>query len=84
MPASVAAVRQADAELDATGLSCPEPLMLLRHKMRELAPGAVLYVRATDPSTERDFQNYCRFVGHTLIATERREDCYEFWLRHTA
>lgn len=40
--------------LDATGLYCPEPVMLLHNKVREIASGEILLVRATDPSTQRD------------------------------
>ena len=47
-------------EIDATGLICPEPLMIVRNRVREMRPVA------TDPSTTRDFRNFCRFLGHTL------------------
>ncbi|HBZ98415.1 MAG TPA: sulfurtransferase TusA, partial [Pseudomonas sp.] len=43
-----------DAVLDATGLNCPEPVMMLHNKVRDLAGGAMLKVIATDPSTQRD------------------------------
>ncbi|MAT83482.1 MAG: sulfurtransferase TusA [Gammaproteobacteria bacterium] len=71
----------ADAQLDATGLVCPEPLMLVRNRVREMASGAVLHVLATDPSTGRDFQNFCRFMGHELLAEERDGDRFEYWIR---
>ena len=56
-----------DAELDATGLHCPEPVMLLHNKVRDLPPGAVLKVIATDPSTRRDIPKFCMFLGHELL-----------------
>lgn len=34
--------------LDATGLLCPEPVMLLHGKVRDMAPGEVLEVQATE------------------------------------
>ncbi len=40
--------------LDATGLFCPEPVMLLHNKIRDIAVGETLRVLATDPSTQRD------------------------------
>ena len=54
----------ADYELDALGLRCPEPLMLLRNKVREMNQGDVIKVLATDPSTSWDFENFCRFMNH--------------------
>ncbi|MEQ8690155.1 MAG: sulfurtransferase TusA [Pseudomonadales bacterium] len=68
-------------ELDAQGLICPEPLMLVRHRVREMAVGDVLHVTATDPSTHRDFANFCRFVGHELERAEVDGPVLEFWIR---
>ncbi len=67
--------------LDATGLLCPEPLMLVRNRVRELAAGQVLHVRATDPSTSRDLHNFCRFMGHEMVAAEQQDDIYEYFIR---
>ena len=47
-----------DSQLDARGLRCPEPLMLVRNKIRELPDGNVLQVLATDPTTERDLMKH--------------------------
>lgn len=73
--------QQCDDSLDATGLLCPEPLMLVRNRLRQMRPGALLYVRATDPSTERDFDNLCRFVGHEMVGKKTGADVLEFLLR---
>ncbi len=35
----------AQHELDATGLLCPEPVMMLHNKVRDMKPGDVLAVR---------------------------------------
>ena len=70
-----------DFELDATGLICPEPLMLVRNKVREMRSSEVLRVRATDPSTGRDFNNFCRFMGHELLADRNEGGVYSYWIR---
>ena len=67
--------------LDATGLVCPEPLMLVRNRVRELEAGQVLHVLATDPSTSRDLHNFCRFMGHEMVATEQQDDVYVYFIR---
>ncbi|TNF87387.1 MAG: sulfurtransferase TusA [Gammaproteobacteria bacterium] len=72
---------QSDDSLDARGLVCPEPLMLVRNRVREMRSGAVLHIQATDPSTGRDFANFCRFMGHELLYDEQRQDVYHFWIR---
>ena len=71
----------ADAELDARGLLCPEPLMLVRNRVRNMHSGEVLYIEATDPSTGRDFANFCRFMGHELLAEETGGDPLRYWIR---
>lgn len=66
--------------LDASGLLCPEPVMLLHSKVRDMAPGELLEVRATDPSTERDIPKFCQFLGHTLVRTERDGESFLYWI----
>jgi len=71
----------ADDFLDAAGLVCPEPLMLVRNRVRTMGSGEVLHVQATDPSTGRDFANFCRFMGHTLLGETREGDLLHYWIR---
>ena len=71
----------ADDFLDAAGLLCPEPLMLVRNRVRSMTSGQVLHVQATDPSTGRDFANFCRFMGHTLLDQTREGELLHYWIR---
>lgn len=70
-----------DAELDASGLHCPEPVMLLHNKVRDLPPGALLKVIATDPSTRRDIPKFCIFLGHELLQQAEQDSAYLYWIR---
>lgn len=70
-----------DHILDATGLLCPEPVMLLHSRIRDIAEGETLQVRATDPSTERDIPRFCTFLGHELLKQEQVDDEYRYLLR---
>ena len=47
-----------DAQLDARGLFCPEPVMMLHNAVRDLGAGECLEVLATDPSTQRDIPRF--------------------------
>lgn len=67
--------------LDARGLFCPEPVMMLHNKVRDMQAGDVLEVLATDPSTTRDIPNFCRFLGHELVLQEVLEDASEYRYR---
>lgn len=72
---------QPDHILDATGLFCPEPVMLLHNKIRDIAVGETLQVLATDPSTERDIPKFCLFLGHELLAQDTFEGQYRYVVR---
>ena len=71
----------ADSEIDATGLRCPEPLMLVRNKIMDMEAGQVLKITATDPSTSWDFPKFCKFLKHELIASETEGALYFYWIR---
>ena len=73
-----------DHILDATGLLCPEPVMLLHNRIRDIAAGETLQVVATDPSTERDIPRFCVFLGHDLLQQERVGEQYLYLLRKQA
>ena len=75
---------QAPAELDATGLYCPEPVMLLHTRIKDIALGGELLVRATDPTTLRDVPNFCHFLGHELVAQSEEGGEFRFLLRRGA
>ncbi len=55
--------------------------MILRNRVREMAVGEVVHVLADDPSTARDFANFCRFLEHAMLAQRRVGANYEYWIR---
>jgi len=69
------------AEVDARGLFCPEPVMLLHNRIRDLAGGQRLRVTATDPSTTRDIPKFCVYLGHELIDQQKRDGEYIYLIR---
>ena len=73
-----------DAVLDATGLNCPEPVMMLHNKVRDLSPGGLLKVIATDPSTRRDIPKFCVFLGHELLEQSEEDGTYLYLIRKKA
>lgn len=59
-----------DHTLDAIGLRCPEPVMMVRLNIRKIAQGETLLVQCDDPSTARDIPSFCRFMEHELLAMQ--------------
>lgn len=75
------AFSQANAHLDALGLRCPEPVMMVRMQIRKLADGETLSVVADDPSTARDIPSFCRFMEHTLVAEQTTTMPYQYVIK---
>ncbi|MCB1677349.1 MAG: sulfurtransferase TusA [Halioglobus sp.] len=72
---------QPDHTLDARGLYCPEPVMLLHNAVRDMLPGQTLEVLASDPSTQRDIPRFCDFLGHELVSQTARDGLFRYLLR---
>ncbi len=72
---------QADVTLDTRGLFCPEPVMLLHKKIREIKVGETVRVLATDPSTTRDIPKFCHFLGHELIDSGEQSKEFHYLIR---
>ncbi len=60
-------------EIDARGLKCPEPVMMLHGAIRRVPIDGVVRLVATDPSTQRDVPQFCRFLGHELLEADHGE-----------
>ncbi|TWI58615.1 TusA-related sulfurtransferase [Pseudomonas duriflava] len=70
-----------DAELDATGLNCPLPLLKAKMELNRLPSGAVLKVVATDAGSQRDFRTFANLSGHALIGEQADAGIFRYWLR---
>lgn len=75
------AFNSANTHLDALGLRCPEPVMMVRLNIRKLADGETLSVTADDPSTARDIPSFCRFMEHTLVASQTDVMPYQYVIK---
>ncbi|HZT18920.1 MAG TPA: sulfurtransferase TusA family protein [Dongiaceae bacterium] len=56
-----------DTTLDARGLKCPLPVLKARRALKEVPPGGILRVLATDPGAEKDFAHFCETTGCELV-----------------
>ncbi|MDC0610888.1 sulfurtransferase TusA [Vibrio sp.] len=69
---------KATQTLNAEGLRCPEPVMMVRKTIRGMNDGDALLVIADDPSTTRDIPSFCRFMDHQLAESQTTELPYEY------
>ena len=72
---------EADHELDARGLDCPLPILKAKKNIRDLKPGQVICVIATDSGCASDFPLFCKQTGNELIETVNENGEYHFYIR---
>lgn len=53
--------------LDALGLKCPQPVLKVAVKAKEIAPGDTLEVLADCESFPKDIEAWCAKTGKTLL-----------------
>lgn len=66
--------------LDAVGLMCPQPVLLLARSARE-HPGRLITVVADDPAAHTDIPAWCRMRGAELVAVDPAGPATRFVVR---
>ena len=74
---------KADRLLDCRGLLCPMPVIRTRQAIDDLSVGQVLELVATDPGSKADIEAWSRQTGHELLAWERENEVYRYFIRKT-
>ena len=67
--------------LDLKGLSCPLPVIKTAKAMKELAPGQLLEVLATDPGSVPDFKAWAQTTGNPLVESGQEGGVFRFLLK---
>lgn len=70
-----------DQVLDASGLSCPLPLLKAKQALSRMAAGEVLQVIATDVGSVRDFRAYTDQSDHQLLQSFSEDGRYIYIIR---
>ncbi|NMP30814.1 sulfurtransferase TusA [Thalassotalea sp. M1531] len=70
-----------DYFLDAMGLRCPEPVMMVRKIIRTMNTNETVLVKADDPSTTRDVPSFCRFMEHELVKQSTEQTPYFYIIK---
>jgi tRNA 2-thiouridine synthesizing protein A len=67
--------------LDCKGLSCPLPIAKTAQAMRDLRPGELLEVLATDPGSVPDFGAWSTTTGNQIVEQTQADGVFRFLLR---
>lgn len=70
-----------DRLLDMRGFQCPIPVVKANLAIKEMAPGQVLKVLATDRGAISDFPAWAEDTGNELVSTGEDDGVLVFWIR---
>ncbi|MGB5395823.1 MAG: sulfurtransferase TusA family protein [Gammaproteobacteria bacterium] len=73
-----------DAELDATGLNCPLPILRAKKAISGLEGGQTLKIIATDPGSVKDFEAFCKQTGNELLSSGEEGGKFMFMIKKAA
>ena len=69
-------VNEFTAQVDASGLTCPLPLLKAKQALNALSSGDRLKVIATDPGSVRDFKVFTELSGNKLLSSSQDQSAY--------
>lgn len=70
-----------DEELDASGLSCPLPILRAKKSLAGMDAGKVLRIVATDPGSVKDFKAFAVQTGNELMESTEEGGKYYFLMK---
>ena len=73
-----------DKEFDASGLSCPLPIVKTQKALNDMSPGQVLRVVATDPGSVADMVAFAEQTGNALLEQGTEDKKFVFFLKKKA
>lgn len=70
-----------DDTLDCFGLLCPMPIIKIVEKIKDLSPGQILEITATDEGIRTDLPAWCKRTGHEFLGVEEKNGEYRAYVK---
>jgi tRNA 2-thiouridine synthesizing protein A len=67
--------------VDAKGQSCPMPILMAAKAAKELQPGQVMLIEATDNGSRSDVPAWVAQTGNELVDSQEDDSILRFWVR---
>jgi tRNA 2-thiouridine synthesizing protein A len=71
-------------EVDAKGQMCPMPIVMVAKAIKELVPGQVLVLYATDQGAKRDVPAWASRTGNTILQMAEVNGVLAYSIQRTA
>ena len=69
-------------KVDASGLSCPLPILRAAQGIKTVQSGDLIEVVASDPGSVKDFDAWSKSTGNALVESDSADGKFRFVLRH--
>jgi len=70
-----------DIELDCKGMFCPMPIVQLKKATKNMQPGQVLRLVATDPGSKRDVPAWAEKTGNDILGSSEEGREFTFIIK---
>ena len=70
-----------DKEFDASGLSCPLPILKTKKSLSDMTSGQVLKMISTDSGAVKDMQAFAEQTGNPLLSSSEEAGKYIFFMQ---
>ncbi|MHB1646346.1 MAG: sulfurtransferase TusA family protein [Candidatus Acididesulfobacter diazotrophicus] len=71
----------ASKTLDASGLSCPLPIVKTKKEIDSMTSGQVLEIISTDPGSKNDMTAWCKRTGNELLESAEEGGKFKFFVK---
>jgi len=68
-------------KVDASGLSCPLPILRATQGIKTLESGQLMEIVATDPGSVKDFDAWSKATGNAMVEQDSADGKFRFVLR---
>lgn len=67
--------------VDAKGKKCPMPVLLASRGIKDLAPGDLMLIEATDNGSQSDIPSWARDTGNELVEASTSDGVHRYVIR---
>ena len=71
----------ASKTLDASGLSCPLPIVKTKKEIDSMTSGQGLEIISTDPGSKNDMTAWCKRTGNELLESTEEGGKFKFFVK---
>jgi len=66
--------------VDCKGLTCPEPILVIKAAMADVESGQIVEMTATDPGSVNDMEAWSRRTGHRIVDRKQEGNVFTFYV----